>query len=68
MCNLFGGSSCTWVLILVIVFLLSQDCCDNDNDYGCGCREARSMDDCGCGCGCREARSMDDCGCGCGCR
>jgi hypothetical protein len=54
MCNLFGGSSCTWVLILVIVFLLSQDSCDDDEpDYGCGCNGAprSAIDDCGCGCG-----------------
>ena len=32
---LFGGNTCTWVLILVIVFLLSQNDCGCDN--GCGC-------------------------------
>lgn len=38
MCNgLFGGSSCTWVLILVIVFLLAQNCGNDDNDCDCDC-------------------------------
>lgn len=52
---LFGGNSCTWVLILVIVFLLSQNC-GNDCGNGCDCGCARSNDynSCnnGCGCGC----------------
>ncbi len=50
---LFGGNSCgnscTWVLILVIVFLLSQNC-GNDCDYenrGNGCGNYN-----GCNCGC----------------
>ena len=50
---LFGGNSCTWVLILVIVFLLSQGCggeCHN----GCGCDAdyRNTGNGCGCGCGC----------------
>lgn len=60
MCNLFGGSSCTWVLILVIVFLLSQDCCE-DETPSCGCARERDRD-----CGCDRDRDRDcDCGCGC---
>lgn len=51
MCNLFGGSSCTWVLILVIVFLLSQNCCEDENDCDRDCdRSSRSIEGCGCGC------------------
>lgn len=53
---LFGGNSCTWVLILVIIFLLAQNgtfCCDNDYDTsttsGCGCTNYNS-NSCGCGC------------------
>lgn len=56
---LFGGNTCTWVLILVIVFLLSQ------NDCGCGngCTANNGCDH-GCvsnannGCGCTNT-----CGC-----
>lgn len=53
---LFGGNSCTWVLILVIVFLLSQGCgCDNGYDNSCN-RCSNDYDNrgngCNCGCGC----------------
>ena len=57
--GIFGCNSCTWVLILVIIFLLSQ------NGGSCGCNE------CGCnGCGLRgdNTRSCgNNCGCGNGC-
>ncbi len=55
---LFGGNSCTWVLILVIVFLLSQNC---EGGYGtgvsrCTCGRENDCDyhggNCGCNCGC----------------
>lgn len=53
---LFGGNSCTWVLILVIVFLLTQGCGCNDYENrgnGCGCNDYDSRNNgCGCGCGC----------------
>lgn len=56
MCNnggLFGGSSCSWVLVLVIVCLLSQGgLFTNGRGCGCGC-EAEAVNSCGCGCGCR---------------
>lgn len=46
MCNsLFGGNTCTWVLILVIIFLLSQSDSGCGYSNGCGC--ARD-NDCGC--------------------
>ena len=59
---LFGGNSCTWVLILVIIFLLSQNgsfCCGNDYNTannGCGCT-GYTGNNCGCGC------ETDRCGC-----
>ena len=34
MSNFFGGSSCTWIIILLIILVLFQD---NDSDCGCGC-------------------------------
>lgn len=49
---LFGGNSCTWVLILVIIFLLSQNgsfCCDN-GEYNNGCAATYNGNGCGCGC------------------
>lgn len=39
--NIFGGSNCTWIIILVLVLV----CCGGDN--GCGC-----ANDCGCNNGC----------------
>jgi len=63
---LFGGNSCTWVLILVIIFLL----CQNDNDYS-RCGNARTCGGCGgCGnCGDEYNTCGNSCGnnCGCGC-
>ncbi|MEE1321586.1 MAG: hypothetical protein UHM85_08655 [Acutalibacteraceae bacterium] len=59
MCNngLFGGSACSWIVILLILSM----CCGGEgglfggNGNGCGCNN---------GCGCR-----DNCGChdNCGC-
>ena len=40
---LFGGNSCTWVLILVIVCLLCNSCDDD-------CASTASYTGCGCGC------------------
>ena len=39
MCNAFGNSNCTWVILLVIILIV---CNGNNNDYGnynngCGC-------------------------------
>ncbi len=54
-CNnkgLFGGNSCTWVLILVIIFLLvKQNDCGRDYD-DCGCNNTTTSYNNGCGCGC----------------
>ena len=62
---LFGGNSCTWVLILVIVFLLSQGC-----DIGCGSNSGSGCGNCannGCGC-CNDYDNHNNgCGCSCGC-
>ena len=65
--GLFCGNSCTWSLIIVIVFLLAQGW----NNDGCGCSAPRG------GCGCNKGCGNDDygyqytggCGCGntCGC-
>ncbi len=43
MCNVFGNSSCTWIILLVIILIA----CNGDNG---GCYN----NDCGCGnnCGC----------------
>ncbi|MBE6760168.1 MAG: hypothetical protein E7554_08820 [Ruminococcaceae bacterium] len=57
---LFGGNSCTWVLILVIVFLLSQGC-----DLGCGNDSGNYGNRCGCGCGNDYDNHNHSCGCGC---
>ncbi|MBQ4312706.1 MAG: hypothetical protein IJC18_00725 [Clostridia bacterium] len=46
---LFGGNSCTWVLILVIVFLISQNCCGEGYDYD-DCGRSSRCNNCGCGC------------------
>ncbi len=50
-----GFNSCTWIIILIILF----SCCGNGSGLfgsnGCG-------NNCGCGCGCDN-----DCGRGCGC-
>lgn len=38
--NLFGGNDCTWILFIIIVLLLIDDCdCGDDrrNSCGCGC-------------------------------
>ncbi len=39
--NLFGGNDCTWILFIIIVLLLIDDCgdngCGNANNCGCGC-------------------------------
>ncbi len=59
---LFGGNSCTWVLVLVIVFLLSQNggsCgCAGTANNGCGCNG-------GCNGGCSCGNDFGSCGCGC---
>ena len=39
--NLFCGNDCTWILFIIIVLLLIDDC-------GNGCNERNN----GCGCGC----------------
>ncbi len=60
---LFGGNSCTWVLILVIVFLLSQGC-----DLGCGSGCGNNVRSCGNnGCGNDYDNHNHGCGCTCGC-
>ena len=42
--NLFNGNDCTWILFIIIVLLLIDDCgcernngCDYDRNNGCGC-------------------------------
>lgn len=62
MCNgLFGGNSCTWVLILVIVFILSQN-----NFCGCGEGNYGRERSCGCDDGCDDSYARNrSCGCGC---
>ena len=46
MCNsCFGGSNCTWIILLILIFLAFSNCgCGNNN--GCGCGNARD-NDCG---------------------
>lgn len=51
--NLFCGSDCNWILLIIIVLLLIDD-------NGCGNGYTRN-DDCGCGYNTRN----DGCGCGC---
>lgn len=51
--SFFGGNSCSWVLILIIILLACGGNTFGLNN-GCGCNDARS------GCGCND-------GCGCGC-
>ncbi len=59
-CNrsLFGGNTCTWVLILVLVFLLVKQ-----ND-GCGCEN--NCNNCN-NCANETAYTNNSYGCGCGC-
>lgn len=56
-CNngLFGGSACSWIVILLILSM----CCGGDNgifqnNNGCGCNSCGCSNGCGCdnGCGC----------------
>ena len=74
--GIFGCNSCTWVLILVIIFLLSQNggSCNECGCGNCGLRSdnARSCgNNCGCGngcgcdnsCGCDSVPSYQSCGC-----
>lgn len=42
--NCFGGNSCTWILILVLILV----CCGGCGFGGCG----NNSCDNGCGCGC----------------
>ncbi len=35
--NLFGGNDCTWILFIIIVLLLIDDCGERDNGNGCCC-------------------------------
>lgn len=48
MCNLFGGNGCTWIIVLLILFLI----CENGGFFGgCGCGEqTATQNQCGCGC------------------
>lgn len=47
--NLFCGSDCNWILLIIIVLLLIDD--GNGCDYGCNHTYAAN-NGCGCGCGC----------------
>ncbi len=55
-CNngLFGGSACSWIVILLILSM----CCGNDGGIfgGNGCNNNCGCNNCGCGCN-------DNCGC-----
>ena len=45
MCNMFGNNSCSWIILLVIIWVA---CCGNNGNScnnNCGC-----ANDCGCGC------------------
>ncbi len=55
--NLFCGSDCNWILLIIIVLLLIDD-----NGYGCG-NGGYTNNGCG-GCG-GYANNGCDCGCGC---
>ena len=63
--GLFGCNSCSWVLILVIIFLLCQNGeCGNN----CGCGNNGSIGGSNSGCGCdNDCGCGDYHGCGCGC-
>ena len=50
MCNqnsCFGGSSCCWIIAIILLFLFCGNSCGCGNDCGCN-------NNCGCnnGCGC----------------
>ena len=53
-CNngLFGGSCCTWIIILLILWFFCGDgmntLCGGNN--GCGCDNDYRQGGCGCGC------------------
>ena len=51
--NLFCGSDCNWILLIIIVLLLIDE-------GGCGCGNT-PVNTCGNGCG----GYTHDCGCGC---
>ncbi|MGN0464170.1 MAG: hypothetical protein ACI4GA_05680 [Acutalibacteraceae bacterium] len=46
MCNLFGGNSCTWIIVLLILFLI----CENGGLFGGCCEHESQPGPCGCGC------------------
>ncbi len=35
--NLFGGNDCTWILFIIIVLLLIDDCGERETGNGCCC-------------------------------
>ena len=47
LCNLFDNNSCTWLIILVLIILFSNN--GNGCGYSNGCGSSYSN---GCGCGC----------------
>lgn len=40
--NCFGGNSCSWIIILLVIWLV---CC---NGCGCGCGNDNCNNNCGC--------------------
>lgn len=44
MCNMFGNNSCSWIILLVIIWVA---CCGNN---GSGYSNNNCGNDCGCGC------------------
>ncbi|MCM1364459.1 MAG: hypothetical protein NC122_04200 [Faecalibacterium sp.] len=54
-CNngLFGGSCCTWIIILLILWIFcgnGGDALFGNNNGGCGCGNDDYRGGCGCGC------------------
>ena len=47
MCNLFGNNSCSWIILLVIIWVA---CCGDNDGCGCGNNNCGCGNDCGCGC------------------
>ncbi len=55
--NLFCGSDCNWILLIIIVLLLIDD-------NGCGCGNVGYTNN---GCGGCGGYANNGCDCGCGC-
>lgn len=51
MCNnLFGGNSCSWIILLLVLSCVFGTNNTSGNGCGCGCESNFANNNCGCGC------------------